>query len=424
VPFLKKLFAEAHWSTSLTFTSTFLPSRPPLGRTPNSAMDSKFGASNDRAVVLTALRGVCATGVVLHHLLLASSGAWKVPLHAALYYTPLEALFSGGKFVRIFFFISGFVLFLAHATGKPWSAAEFYVRRGACIWLPFAAASVIAVGVQLLWAGAGPVEGLSNWFVVEAQAQSVTPTVWASHLALAGSAHSTAINCVTWSLVQEARFIVVFPLLAAAVARYDLGTLAAMIGFSMAADSGYRAAGEMGNFITAETWAGALFSTLHFLPFFVVGMVVAKRYDLLLAAVTRLGAIGVCAAWIAAFLLVRRSDCIAASAGTAMVVMLLLSTPHVRAWASVRPLQWLGRVSYSLYLIHIPIIICVGHMLSGAVPEPVWLCSALAASFLAAGAFDRLITRPLIAVSRSIATGLFKCNGARLPSAPLQWTSV
>lgn len=378
---------------------------------------TSHGAPGDRHIVLDALRGICATGVVLHHLLLASSGAWKVPLHAALYYTPLEALFSGGKFVRMFFVVSGYVLFQAYASGKPWCAAEFYVRRSARLWMPFAAASVVSVGVHLMWAGAGPVAGLSDWFNFQAQAQSVNPVLWVSHLAMAGSAESTALNCVTWSLVHEARFIIVFPLLGAAVARYDVGTLAVVIALSMAGDTGYLAIGETGHYITAETWVGAFFSTLHFLPFFVTGMVIAKRYDWLAANSARLGPAGSCAAWLVACLLVRRPEGIAACSGTALVVGLLLSSPRVGVWARARPLRWLGRVSYSLFLIHIPIIICVARILPGAVPDTLWIGSALAVSLLAADMFDRRVTEPSISVSRLIARRLFRRTGDRTVSA-------
>ena len=59
------------------------------------------------------------------------------------------------------------------------------------------------------------------------------------------------------------------------------------------------------------------------------------------------------------------------------------------------PLRWLGSISYSLYLLHMPLIfLVVGSGIPGAMPLPVAAALTLAAALLVAWASVRLIERP------------------------------
>jgi peptidoglycan/LPS O-acetylase OafA/YrhL len=67
------------------------------------------------------------------------------------------------------------------------------------------------------------------------------------------------------------------------------------------------------------------------------------------------------------------------------------------------PIRWLGSVSYSLYLLHVPILLVVSLVLYRRVPNGVMLATFLVLSLLAAGAFHRWIELPSIRLGRALA---------------------
>jgi peptidoglycan/LPS O-acetylase OafA/YrhL len=74
-------------------------------------------------------------------------------------------------------------------------------------------------------------------------------------------------------------------------------------------------------------------------------------------------------------------------------------------WLGARSLQYLGRISYSLYLIHYPIswiIVSFGFWLTGdnAIAAVLWLCLALGMSIAAADVLYRLVEGPSVRFAR------------------------
>ena len=80
---------------------------------------------------------------------------------------------------------------------------------------------------------------------------------------------------------------------------------------------------------------------------------------------------------------------------------------HLGDWLNFRPLQFLGTISYSLYLIHYPvswIIGCVGFALTGTavVPAVIWLVLGLVASIGVAHIVHVAIELPAIRLGAAI----------------------
>ena len=63
---------------------------------------------------------------------------------------------------------------------------------------------------------------------------------------------------------------------------------------------------------------------------------------------------------------------------------------------------WLGKVSYSLYLVHLPILLTLLHLFSGQVPLPALLAATVVISLIAAGLSYRWIESPAIAFARNV----------------------
>ena len=344
-----------------------------------------------RSSTIDAFRGIAAICVVVQHLLLSWPDPIVETLHAAVYYTPLEALFSDGKFIRIFFVVSGFVMFTPLAKAGPFSWRQFYVRRFWRIYPVFAAVVAISVCVHFLLPDPGSLAGATAWFNAEAQQEKVTVASVLQILLFAGTEDAIRLNCVTWSLVQEVRVILLFPLLAYWVSRSGSLTWIGVCAASMVASHIYPLAGETRFFITAETPLGSLCTTLHFMPLFVIGMILAQRLELfsdLLALTTTMQRVLL---WCVAFVLIRRTQEYIAGPAAALLIFMAMRTPWVARALSVEPLQWLGKISYSLYLLHIPVLALTLHVLNGILPISQGLLVAGLLSLLFAHVFEERV---------------------------------
>jgi peptidoglycan/LPS O-acetylase OafA/YrhL len=354
---------------------------------------------------LHAVRGLCAAAVLVHHIILSSSAEWLETWHTALFYTPLEHMFSGGKFVRFMYVVSGYVLFLSYLHSKRWSTAEFYIRRFSRLWLPFVAASLVSLSiVSVLHHQVAAGSSFSEWYWAEGQPKEAGLRLWLSHILLTGQFDAITLNCASWSLTHELRFVLLFPLLAALASRNELMVLAGAVAGSVISKYGYAYLGEGGFYFTAETPLGAAFATLHFLPFFVAGMVIAKRQDDLIGHVRALKPWGIVACWALGYFAMRRNQDLVVVAGAALFLMLILAGERNGNWSKSPVLKWLGYHSYSIYLVHMPIIILCAQSLDGRAPYAILLPLELAAALAAAAVFERLVTHPCAQLGKRLTT--------------------
>lgn len=81
-----------------------------------------------------------------------------------------------------------------------------------------------------------------------------------------------------------------------------------------------------------------------------------------------------------------------AGAGAALLVILAVIWPRAQRALSVRPMQWLGRVSFSLYLVHAPILATLCYLLGAG---QWWLACLLGVplSLAVAALFHALVER-------------------------------
>jgi peptidoglycan/LPS O-acetylase OafA/YrhL len=276
------------------------------------------------------------------------------------------------------------------------------MRRFWRIYPAFVAAICISVLVHFSIADPTSVGATTTWFAVDGHPAHLSWELLLQLLCFTGTAGSIKINCVTWSLVEEVRVILLFPLLAYAVKRSGSLTLAVVILASMIATAAYPIIGEKGYFITAETRIGSLCATLHFLPLFIIGMVLAQRLELFSDAFAKANRWQSAALWLLAFVLIRRQQEYIAGPAAGLLIFLSMRTAIVARAMAVRPLQWLGRISYSLYLVHMPLIAATLHALDGIVPIEYGLMIACVNAVTIANLFANLIESPFIARSRTV----------------------
>jgi len=364
---------------------------------------------------LDGLRGLAALVVVFHHASLTLPAISDVYLVAgtappqigtALWWltsTPVQLLVAGPQAVFVFFVLSGFVLVLPVLNNVSFDWVAYYPRRLARLYLP-AIASVALAAAWIQLSNPNPVDASSRWVA----AASVAPH-W--RLILSGSDllfGDNSLNSPLWSLRWEVVFSLGLPLFAAAAlftSRYWP--------FALIASWGVVFVGMVaGN------------DTLALLPLFFAGSVLAARVDAIhswMAPRTRSvtprigGAIFLagCLAlltirWMvwtvmpAEQRLLTLADSLQFFGAVGLVAMAAFWAPCERLLCA-RPVQWLGRLSFSLYLVHVPVLIAVGAVMGRNHAVLTGIVS-LAVSIVMAELFFLGIERPAHKFSRHIGT--------------------
>lgn len=362
----------------------------------------------ERFPELDALRGLAALIVVAHHCLLVRSATDGAAFHETgwiglLSLPPLRGLWAGTEAVIFFFVLSGFVLSLGFLKG-PVDTGAFLGRRVLRIWPPYAAALALAVAARVAL-GDGAVAGAGDWFH-RVWSAPLDARLLLEHALLIGPLDDMALNPVIWSLAIEMQVALVFPWLMRAVSRasWPVAILCAL-GVHVAARAADAAFGGWSAWPVQWTLAAMLLYT------FVVGALLARHRHALVRRARRLRGrcrtpllltVSFCLFQFHAFVppalrdaAMRLAGFLPVTLGVSGIIVMSLASPGVSAWLRLGPLQWLGKVSYSLYLVH-AIVLVAAVRLAAELPAPSWLPASLRApSFWVAFACVSLVLAEL-----------------------------
>jgi peptidoglycan/LPS O-acetylase OafA/YrhL len=358
---------------------------------PNSAAATGFG--KDRLAPLDALRGIAATTVLFGHLLYIGRGFNYVfaGQHVEdapywwLMFTPLRGLWSGHEAVLFFFVLSGLVLTL-QLTDRSMGYIRFVVRRVFRIYPLYLVAVIGAIGAVIaLHPVAFPGASRSfNAFVFHTTPPTVELVV--NHLLLIGSFDTSAYNAPIWSLVHEMRISLIFPLLVAmlplrGVRRGLITVVLAWVACMLVHKASH------------IVHATQIADTPLYIPHFLVGAYLALNRAPLLGAIAPLSKavkIGLMLAGVLSYTWLAYvpqfelnslfSIFIYESApvlGIAIFILLALSPGIVSRSLQAKPFQFLGRASYGIYVLQIPVIIIVVWLGHPFLPLPVLACVCL-----------------------------------------------
>ncbi len=153
---------------------------------------------------------------------------------------------------------------------------------------------------------------------------------------------------------------------------------------------------------------------VHFFSMFFLGMLASWSLEGKIAH----GWFGLFAAIMAASLAVHWTLDITVALLTGLSIYTIGRSGHLHDWLAWRPLQYLGRISYSLYLIHYPVsclVAAAGFRLTGYAPLPaaLWLALALVMSIAAAQLLYVLVERPSLQLSRRLGSAEWSWQPAR-----------
>lgn len=341
-------------------------------------MRSNDGTSQNRIKKLDSVRGIAALMVLVGH-------CGGLPLFVDVngpYFWWLKSLWDGESAVIVFFVLSGYVLALQLAGHSRPNYPGFLIRRFTRIWPAFAVALIGAFALlgffnlpsQTSGEHAGYHPGLSDLGL---------------NLLMLGS--SSAIDPPVWSLYVEMHLSVVFPLLYLLANRTNFPVALAV---SMAASIllSRMVHWPMPDFLVS------LAASSRFLFLFVVGASLARSDS---------GAGGIYRAapgWAKALGLALAVLCIAYRnapialplkgyvpwAGMVLLFVYCLYSGKAERLLNARPLLFLGRISYGLYLVHYPIL----QVVNAYVPWPGSTFAVLALAILFGWLINILIEEP------------------------------
>lgn len=351
-----------------------------------------------RITGLDGLRGVAALVVLLYHASLVARPWLDPAAWTTLTETPLKLLLAGTESVLIFFVLSGIVVALpALRGGFDW--ARYYPARLLRLYVPVAAALLFAAALIVLLPRDRSQMPEGSW-MRDAQASSVSPGALLSEASLMRPSYD--IDNVLWSLRWEVFFSLLLPVFVWVALRSRRHSAAVAAGAALVIVIGRLTGNE----------------ALVYLPVFLLGTVIAVHLDDLRALAARprvrpflpilfAAACGLLiASWLARPITTRggSADHVLwglSAVGAALIVVLAIVWPRAARVLDTAPAQWLGRVSFSLYLIHAPILGTLGYALG---PDRWWLACLLGIplSLLLAPVFHRLVERPSHRLSRTV----------------------
>lgn len=362
------------------------------------------GRRSARLPALDGLRGVAALVVLVFHVLVlsdtfAARQPGVRPAEASWWFThtPLALGWAGDEAVLLFFVLSGFVLALP-ATLAPVDWRAYYPQRLVRLYLPVWASLLLAAGAAAL-VSRGPEPGLSDWYGEHVPVVGPGEAVH-DGLLLLGTGW---LNSPLWSLQWELLFSLLLPVYLV-LARWRRGWWAVKVLVLLAVVA------------AAPVWGH--WGVMH-LATFGFGVLLAFERDRLAAAVARvhLPRTGWPLAAGCALLLTVEGLLLAAeldrevvrgaarslrTLGACLAVVLALHWEPVRRRLRAPWAQWVGTRSFSLYLVHEPLVVTSAALWPG-LPVLAHLAVVLPASLLVAAAFHRLVEAPSHRLARATA---------------------
>nr|WP_244548972.1 acyltransferase [Bradyrhizobium canariense] len=360
-----------------------------------------------RYSALDGARGVAALTVLLLHSaarLQASDGSWAEIL--------LKAVFTLGHASVIFFFVlSGFVLSIRFFGRARVPYGWFQLGRFVRLYPCFLVAIIVAAAVMLCTKDFPGRE--------DARAFSV---VWLSPLTLSSFVRQLLLLGVTpadidldgpvWSLVYELRAGFFIPLLCWGLTRYPIRySVAALVGLIAASSVGLAWRGVPNPPFTGLTVIGSVLATLHYLCVFYIGCLLSCLYHkqvdtpsrwLGLLTAPHIMAIGALALLAAGTAL--HSD-ITLGLFAGCVILTILRSDVAHRILTLPPVAHLGRISYSLYLIHFPLVLGILRVTGGQISDGYFFLLSVLISGGAATAVYWLFEIPSIRWSHAVSRG-------------------
>ncbi|OAI03746.1 acyltransferase family protein [Methylomonas methanica] len=305
---------------------------------------------------LDTIRGLAALAVISEHFVIAYGLPCETPLcQQLLDFSPLHIWWDGSAAVSMFFVLSGVVLSLRYFRAghipdlSEFHLARFLINRMFRIWLPYLLVLLISTGLFV------------NTFDSEILRTSLPATDW-----ITGMWHKFPLTPT--DMLRES-FLLKLPALI--VLLPQAWTLSIELVLSLLLPVGLLLAGRGTSWLVFfGLLATSLLGVSIFLLHFLLGMTIARHYTdlthylsgrrwqrrlLLLAGL----AFYTCATFVPSELVGDKAVWLGSGLGAGLILMFVLGSKDAQRLLSQPVLRQIGKVSYSAYLSHMAILICL-----------------------------------------------------------------
>ncbi len=352
--------------------------------------------ASERLETLDALRGLAALAVVFSHALhimpQIGNHGWagpENPVSWVVKYTPVLTLVDGHAAVMVFFVLSGLVLGRQLLGPRPPGYGIFVAKRVARLYPPYAAAVLLAAILQALCGGHLP-HGPSAW-LTQSWTDPLTWRVVASYALMLGQ--TIAVDNPVWSLDYEMRLSVLLPLLLIPAQRIgQRATLAVVVVMMFGGDHIQHATTQPAIVLAARM---ALYAGMFLLGTLLAGQVTRLRRLPPGWPAIALGLL----AW--AIMWVDRYDA-AQAIGAALLIAAVLAPGPLANFCHRGVPRFLGRISFSLYLIHVPLVLALLSLTAGWLPQDALIVALPPLAIGLGWVFYRLVESPSHGWARQI----------------------
>lgn len=406
-------------------------------------------SNNNRIESLDSLRGLASLAVVIHHTLLVLPLFFLANDHNkidnilvnVLSNTPLHMIWGGHEAVMLFFILSGFVLALPFLGNRSSPYPQYVIKRICRIYIPY----IVSMGISILlftMINTSDINNLSDFFEYQWN-HPVSFLSIISYLFMLDYDNFN-INGVTWSLIHEMRISLIFPFIMILIIRFNwkrslvLGISLSLILWTIFL--------SLAKFINIDSFGFLLKSiaeTCYYTAFFIIGAVFAK-YRLIIINKVKSYAITSKILFFISFILLYNFEWISFGFGSfkvsenlivssiaqliidyfivvsvLLLFALVLSSSRLQFLLSKKPLIFLGRVSYSLYLVHSIVILTMIHLLHQLLPISLILMLIPVVSLLAAVPYYYYVEKPSMKLGKYLVTSLKFTKGKVLKKVDL-----
>lgn len=377
------------------------------GKFLTAAISSAPATTGRRYRSLDGLRGIAALVVLVSHTMLTSpvladavdTHGQTAPLQAGLFsmewwlaYTPLHLFWLGTEAVFVFFILSGFVL-VGPVLKPGFSWPAYYRQRLTRLYLPVWGSLVFAAAVVLLIPRSEIPE--ASWWTNSHQLVPLTEGL--ADATLVGSISS--LNSPLWSLQWEVCFSLLLPIYLLS-SKWAKTTAVKTVGFTAAL------------FVLMGMFAFVESNALRYLPVFALGVLLFMHKEVIFSLAARADKVrwawptltAICLLLLLSHWLLQSGgavpEVIISASRLLQVVGAVMAVVIVLCWRTAaqpfesKAVQWLGSRSFSLYLIHDPIVSTVAFLLGGDASPFLTLGISLPVSLIMAEVFFRLVERP------------------------------
>lgn len=367
---------------------------------------------NGRFEELDSLRGLAATTVVIHHLSLVVPSVF---LNETLKDTLFHIFWAGHEAVIMFFVLSGFVLSLPYLNNTSPSYKDYLIKRYCRIYIPYTVSILFAVILMGIFSRGG-ISELGKWF----NNTWITPfssDLFFKHIFLLGrfDGDTVTFNPVIWSLVHEMRISFIFPIIVYLISKNGwkrnlilpimIPVLLSIIYFSTLKIFKFD--------ITLDMYDGTSYLySLHYISFFMLGTTLAKYRQTIYVFYSKLGYLWKISLLLSGLLAYTYSfnkvikfhhfviDDWAIAIGSLIFIVFSINSKTIKKILLLKSINFIGKISYSLYLFHMIVIFAMVNVFYGSVPISIILPVSFIISFCIATLMYFIIEKPSIKLGK------------------------